>query len=345
MTLRTPLTDLTGCEYPIVQTAMGYVATPELVAASCDAGGLGFLAAATLTAEQADAAIARTKTLVGGRPFGVNFLSEQPGVETVVEAIIRHRVRVASYSRAPRADLIGRLKAAGVVCMPTIGAVRHAVRAAELGADIVVAQGAEGGGHTGSVPTSLLVPAVIEAVNVPVVAAGGFHDGRGLASALAMGAAGIAMGTRFLLTAESPVPLATKRRYLAAGLDDTVVTRKIDGLPHRVIRNRLVDELERASGARLLAIALRNARMYAGASGLRARDALKLVRQGGVLQTLMLANAPAMIQRAMVYGEPDDGALPSGQVAGVIDDLQNCAELVQRIVSGAEAASPVITVQ
>ncbi|HEU0167710.1 MAG TPA: nitronate monooxygenase [Chloroflexota bacterium] len=345
MNLRTPLTELTGCTYPIVQTAMGYVATPELVAASCNAGALGFLAAATLTPEQADEAIARTKQLVGGRPFGVNFLSEQPGVEEVVDAIIRHGVRVASYSRAPRADLIGRLKSAGVLCMPTVGAVRHAVRAVEFGADIIVAQGAEGGGHTGSIPTSLLLPAVIEAVNVPVVGAGGFHDGRGLAAALAMGAAGIAMGTRFLLTAESPVPLATKQRYLQAGLDDTVVTRKIDGLPHRVIRNTLVDQLDRASGPRLLAISLRNARTYARASGFQARDALKLMRSQGIVQSLMLANAPAMIQRAMVDGDPEHGALPSGQVAGVITDLPTCAELVQRIVSGAEAASPVITVQ
>ena len=165
---------------------------------------------------------------------------DAPGADRITDAILRHGVRAAGYNRAPDAKLIRRLKDGGVACVPTIGAVRHAQKAVQLGADAVIAQGGEGGGHTGSVPTSILVGRVVDAVHVPVVAAGGFKDGRGLVAALAYGAAGIAMGTRFLLTKESPVPEATAKRYLAASVDDVIVTREIDGLPQRVVLNELV---------------------------------------------------------------------------------------------------------
>src|SRR5204862_3863905 len=129
----------------------------------------------------------------------------------------------------------------GVVVIPSIGAKRHAEKVAEWGVDAVLVQGGEGGGHTGSVPTTLLLPQVVDAVDIPVIAAGGFFDGRGLVAALAYGAAGIAMGTRFLLTSDSPVPAAIKQIYLAKGVTDTVVTTQVDGHPHRVLRTPLVD--------------------------------------------------------------------------------------------------------
>ena len=340
-TLHTRLCDLLGIEAPIIQTAMGWVATPELVAATCNAGAIGFLAAATMRAGDAQSAIRRVRSLTD-RPFGVNFLMEQPDAAGVVDAIIQQGVRVASYSRSPDRGFVRRLKAAGVVCIPTVGAVRHAVKAVELGADAVIAQGGEGGGHTGSVPTTLLLPQVVAAVRVPVVAAGGFRDGRGLVAALAWGASGIAMGTRFLLTVESPVPEATKKRYLAASVDDTIVTRRIDGLPQRVIRNELVEELERSSGPRLLAVALRNAVAFRRLTGsslpqlLRSALALRRGRGLSVAQLLMAANAPVMVRAAVVDGRPDRGVMPSGQVTGLIDDVPTCADLVGRIV--AEAA-------
>ena len=195
--LKTRVCELLDASYPILQTGMGWVATPELTAAACDAGAFGFLAAATIPPEEVEAAILRVKALTE-RPFGVNFLMDAPGADVISEAIIRQGVKAAGYNRAPSAELIQRLKDAGVVCVPTCGAVKHAVKAAKLGADIVIVQGGEGGGHTGNTPTSLLVSACVDAVSVPVVAAGGFHDGRGLVAALAFGAEGIAMGTRFL---------------------------------------------------------------------------------------------------------------------------------------------------
>jgi len=241
--LHTPLCDLLGCRHPIVQTGMGWVATPELVAAVCNAGAFGFLAAATIPPERVGAEIERVKALTD-RPFGVNFLMDAPGADVITEAIVSHGVRAAGYNRSPDAKLITRLKGAGVVCVPTCGAARHAVKAEQLGADAIVVQGTEGGGHTGTVPTTLLVSQVADRVDAPVIAAGGFRDGRGLVAALAFGASGIAMGTRFLLTRESPVPEETVRRYLGAGVDDILVTRRVDGLPQRVVSNELVRELE-----------------------------------------------------------------------------------------------------
>ena len=234
--LRSVLCERLGVRFPIIQTAMGWIATPELVAASANAGAFGFLAAATLRADEVDAAIVRTQALTD-QPFGVNFLMEQPGAAQIVEAIIVRGVAAASYSRSPNPEFIRRFKQAGVLCVPTVGAARHAEKAVELGADIVIAQGGEGGGHTGSVPTSLLLPQVVDLVDVPVVAAGGFRDGRGLVAALAFGASGIAMGTRFLLTAESPVPQATAERYFSAGVNDIPITTQVDGMPQR--RSRL----------------------------------------------------------------------------------------------------------
>ena len=339
--LDTSICKALGCRYPILQTAMGWVATPELVAGTCNAGGFGFLAAATSRPEQAEADIRKVATLTE-QPFGVNFLMEQPGAEQIVDSIIRHGVRAASYSRSPRREFIDKFKAAGILCVPTVGAARHAEKAVQLGADIIVAQGGEGGGHTGIVPTSLLLPQVVAAVDAPVVAAGGFHSGQGLVAALAYGAAGIAMGTRFLLTAESPVPEATAQRYFAASVMDVPVTTQVDGMPQRVVRNELVQELESSSAPALLLRALRSALEYrklSGASlGQLLSSALALQKSDKLTrsQMLMAANAPILIKRAMVDGIPAEGVLPSGQVTGVIDDRPTCAQLIARIMDEAE---------
>ena len=340
--LHTALCDRLACRHPIVQTGMGWVATPELVAAVSNAGAFGFLAAATLRPEAVDAEIAKLKRLTS-QPFGVNFLMDAPGAETIVDAIVRHGVRAAGYNRSPRADLIKRLKQAGVVCMPTCGNARHAAKAEQLGADVIIVQGGEGGGHTGTVPTSLLVSSVVDRVSVPVVAAGGFHDGRGLVAALAYGAVGIAMGTRFLLTRESPVPKPTSDRYLAAEVDDVIVTRQIDGLPQRVVRNELVERLEASSAPALLVRALRSGLAYRRATGaslgelLRAATRLRSHEKLTRSQTIMAANAPMLARKAMSEGDPVHGYLPSGSVAGVIEDLPSCAELIARIMAQAES--------
>jgi NAD(P)H-dependent flavin oxidoreductase YrpB (nitropropane dioxygenase family) len=214
----------------------------------------------------------------------------------------------------------------------------------DWGVDALVVQGGEGGGHTGSVPTSLLLPQVVDAVagRVPVVAAGGYYDGRGLVAALAYGAAGIAMGTRFLLTAESPVPDAVKARYLQAPVTGTVVSTRVDGVPHRVLRTPLVDRLEAAGRLRALVRSAANARRFRRITGLSwadlAREGLGLRRTAGLdwSQLVMAANAPLLLRATMVDGDLDAGVMASGQVAGVIDDLPTVQELIDRIVEEAE---------
>jgi NAD(P)H-dependent flavin oxidoreductase YrpB (nitropropane dioxygenase family) len=339
--LQTRVCELLDVPYPILQTGMGWVATPELVAGACNAGAFGFLAAATLPPPEVEAAILRIKELTD-RPFGVNFLMDAPGADVIAAACIRQGVKAAGYNRAPSADLIQQLKEGGVVCVPTCGAVKHAAKAEQLGADIIIVQGGEGGGHTGTTPTSLLVSACADAVQVPIVAAGGFRDGRGLVAALALGAEGVAMGTRFLLTAESPVPTVTTDRYLSAGVDDVILSKALDGLPQRMVRNELVHQLEIGGPLMRLWLALKNAlamREVTGASisellrsGLAMRKHERLTRA----QMIMAANAPMLAKKAMNDGDPVHGYLPSGTVAGMIDDRPTCEELVRRIVEEAE---------
>jgi NAD(P)H-dependent flavin oxidoreductase YrpB (nitropropane dioxygenase family) len=240
----------------------------------------------------------------------VNLRADAPDAAERVKLIIAGRVPVASFAQAPKPELIAALKEAGVVTIASAGARRHAEKAAAWGIDAVIATGSEGGGHVGAVPTSLLTPQVAAAVDVPVIAAGGFFDGRGLVAALAWGAAGIAMGTRFLLTSDSPVPDAVKRLYLAAGLDGTVVTTRVDGVPHRVLRTRMVD------------------RLISGGT------------TGGLLRAVQYrrrpANTPVLLRAAMVDGRTDLGLMSSGQVAGLIEDLPSCGELIGAIMRDAE---------
>jgi NAD(P)H-dependent flavin oxidoreductase YrpB (nitropropane dioxygenase family) len=339
--LQTKICELLDIQYPIIQTGMGWVAKPELVAAVSNAGAIGFLAAATIPPDEVEAEIEKIKALTP-RSFGVNFLMDAPGADVISDAIIRQGVKAAGYNRAPSADLIQKLKDAGVVCVPTCGAVKHAVKAEALGADIIVVQGGEGGGHTGPVPTSLLVPGAVDAVSVPVVAAGGYFDGRGLVSALAYGASGIALGTRFLMSAESPVPDATQARYLNATVDTVRVTSQVDGMPQRVVTNELVQRLESSSVFTRLLFALRNGLAYRKMTGASLTDllrsALSMQRNERLTraQTLMAVNAPMLARTAMEDGDPVRGYLPSGTVAGILTDRPPCAELINRMVAEAE---------
>ena len=325
--LETPLTKLVGVRHPIVQTGMGWVAGPRLVSATANAGALGILASATMTVGQLRSAVREVKA--------------RTDAPERVRIIVDEGVRVASFALAPSRELIARLKDAGVVVIPSIGARRHAEKVAAWGADAVLVQGGEGGGHTGSVASTVLLPQVVDAVDIPVIAAGGFFDGRGLVAALAYGAAGIAMGTRFLLTSDSTVPDAVKARYLLASVADVTVTTKVDGLPHRMLRSELVDALERSGRAAALGRALRHAAAFRRDSGLSwaqmVRDgvAMKHGRELSWSQVLLAANTPMLLKASMVDGRTDLGVMASGQVAGLIDDLPSCAELVDRIMSEA----------
>jgi NAD(P)H-dependent flavin oxidoreductase YrpB (nitropropane dioxygenase family) len=338
--IQTRLTELTGIRYPIVQTGMGFVAGARLAAAASAAGGLGIIGSATMTMDALRTAVAAVKERTDA-PFGVNLRADAPDAAERIELMISAGIRVASFALAPRQDMIARLKDAGVIVMPSVGARRHAEKVAQWGADAVIVQGGEGGGHTGPIPTSLLLPQVVSAVDIPVVAAGGFFDGRGLVAALAYGAEGIAMGTRFLLTTDSPVADEVKQVYLGKTLTDTVVTTRVDGVPHRVLRTPLIDGLERSGRVTGLARAARNAAGFRKLSGLSWPQLLRqgqAMRRGTELtwgQVLMAANTPMLLKAAMVDGRPDLGVMAAGQVVGLIDDVPSCAELIERIMAEA----------
>jgi NAD(P)H-dependent flavin oxidoreductase YrpB (nitropropane dioxygenase family) len=258
--------------------------------------------------------------------------------------MIAEGVKVASFAQAPKPELIGRLRDAGLVVIPSIGAKRHAEKVIDWGVDAVLVQGGEGGGHTGPVATTLLLPQVVDAVagRVPVIAAGGFFDGRGLVAALAYGADGVAMGTRFLLTSDSRVPQAVKDFYLGKTVTDTIVSTQVDGVPHRVLRTELVDKLESGGRIRSLPGAVANAWRFRSMTGLGLRQmldeglAMKKAMDLSWSQMVMAANSAMLTKATLVDGRLDSGVMPTGQVVGVIDDLPTCQELIDRIV--AEAA-------
>jgi NAD(P)H-dependent flavin oxidoreductase YrpB (nitropropane dioxygenase family) len=340
--LHTRLCDLFGVQFPIVQTGMGWVAGPRLTQATSNAGGLGILAGATLTFDELEPAVRDIKERTD-KPFGVNLRADAPDIEDRADLLIKHGVRVASFASPPTERVVKQLKDAGLVVMPTVGARRHAEKVAALGVDAVIAQGAEGGGHTGVVPTTLLVPQVVDAVDIPVLAAGGFFDGRGLVAALAWGAAGIAMGTRFLLTQESRVPDDVKSVYLDTPVTGTVVTRAIDGAPQRVIRTKVIDRLEGAGRLVAFPRAAINALRFRKLTGTPLRD---LLREGLAMkrsqdltygQMMMAANAPMLTKATMVDGHLETGILPTGMGVGVIDELPTVAELLERIIQEADA--------
>ncbi len=338
--LRTPLTDLVGVRHPVVQTGMGWVSGPRLVSGTANAGGLGILASATMSFEELERAILEVKARTT-KPFGVNLRADAGDAPQRVDLLIKHGVRVASFALAPTKELIAKLKDHGIVVMPSVGAARHAEKVAGWGADAVMIQGGEGGGHTGPVPTTLLLPTVLDAVDIPVVAAGGFFDGRGLAAALSYGAAGIGMGTRFLLTQDSAVPDAVKQLYLGYDLTGTVVTAKVDGMPHRMLRTALVEEIEENSALKRLGPTLRRTLEFKRMSGLSwrdlARDGRQMQKSQGrsLAQMTLAANTPTMLKSGLVDGDTSAGVLASGQVVGVIDDLPTCEELIDRIVTRA----------
>jgi NAD(P)H-dependent flavin oxidoreductase YrpB (nitropropane dioxygenase family) len=259
--------------------------------------------------------------------------------------MIDEGVKVASFAQAPREELVSQLKAGGVIVIASIGAKRHAEKVIEWGVDAVIVQGGEGGGHTGSIATTLLLPQIVDVAQgrIVVIGAGGYFDGRGLVAALAYGADGIAMGTRFLLTSDSSVPDSVKAYYLSKGVADTVVSTQVDGVPHRVLRTELVDELESKRGKIWsLPRAALNAFRYQKLTGV---PYLTLLKEGLAMrkamdltwtQMMMAANTPMLLKASLVDGKVESGVIPSGQVVGLIDDLPTCKELIDRTIAEAE---------
>ena len=244
------------------------------------------------------------------KPFGVNFLPEGPQIEQLLEVVAEEEVRVVNYGIGNPQKVLEHAKAHGMIAMPTVGALRHAVKAEQDGADAVIVQGTEAGGHCSHVASMVLIPLVADKLKVPVIAAGGIGDARGLMAALALGAEGISMGTRFAITKESTVHPNFKRKLLESSEEDTVVTSHITGLRVRVVRNPLAEA-------------------FMGLD--EGKDRKKLLE------------LPGKMKRAVLEGDIERGSIGAGQICGMINDEPTCQELIERIVTGAEKVLERIT--
>jgi nitronate monooxygenase len=311
--MKTRATELLGARLPIVQSGMRWVARAELVAAVSNAGAFGVLSAHTQPdAESLRREIARTRLLTD-HPFGVNLtlLAANAGldVDGYVRVVVEEGVRVVETAGGSPAKYLDRLKAGGVVVMHKATSVKHALKAQSLGVDAVIIDGFECAGHPGQddVPGLVLIPAAARALRIPVLAAGGIADARGFVAALALGAEGVCMGTRFLLTRESPLHPALKQRLVAAKETDTALVGRRFGDSIRVLRNDLVD------------------------------GALALESHAGTTHHDLLPLIGATRWMAAMENGSDDAAFPVGQCVGLVDDLPTCAELVERIATDARA--------
>jgi enoyl-[acyl-carrier protein] reductase II len=297
------MTETFGVSRPVMNAGMGHVAVPELVAAVSEAGGLGILGSSTSTpAEVGDAVRAvRRRT---ARPFGANVTLAFPNALDIATVLLEARIDVLWLSMGVSAELVDAVHERGGRAMYSIATRRHARRAAADGVDAIVATGHEAAAHGSAVTSVVLVPLVAREVDVPIIASGGFADGAGLAAALALGAAGVSMGTRFALSAESPVHAATRQALLDADEAGTVVSDRVDGIPSRFLATAATATLE--AGAAL-------------------PEPVGVAHRGGDTAA------------ALLEGELSRGVVASGQVVGAIDRVESCREIVERTVADAEA--------
>jgi enoyl-[acyl-carrier protein] reductase II len=326
-TLRTPLCDILGIEIPIVQAGMGYVARGELAAAVSEAGGLGVIGAASLDAKGLRDEIRKVRDLTD-RPFGVDILfatvgrpasdgataAFTRGVQEQIDVVFEERVPVLASGLGDPAPVVPTAHEAGMKVMALVGNTRNAIRVAAGGVDVVVAQGYDGGGHTGRVGTLALVPQVIDAIDTPVAAAGGIADGRGIAAALALGACGVWIGTRFVATREAYAHDAYKNRIVDIDDEGTIRTRCFSGKPCRVIKNDTTQAWE----ARELQDTI-----------------LPFPRQLGVINE-WLGEDPYLAARRQ--GKTDVGAMAAGQSSGLVHDVPSAGDIVRRLVEETDAA-------
>ena len=332
------LTELFGIDHPIVLSGMSWISTPELVAAVANAGGLGILATGVLDADQSRAAIRETRTLTD-RPFAANVTLYFPGNRANAKVLIEEQVPVINYSLGKGDWITEAVHAYGGKVVATVTTIKHALAAERDGADALIVTGHEAAGHGGEVTSLVLVPTIADAVGIPVIAAGGFADGRGLAAALALGAEGVAMGTRFMNTVESPVHDGAKAESVQRSIADTVYTNRVDGLPGRYVK---------APGSRRIM----NMRLNPLSALLRSREIAKLLglpwfklATGIVLsgyrrsvQMARMAIGFDAFKKGCTEGDIERGVLPLGQCTGLMTDTPTVAEVISRTVAEAEAA-------
>jgi enoyl-[acyl-carrier protein] reductase II len=336
--MNTRITRLFAIDHPIVLSGMSWISTPELVAAVAEAGGLGILATGVLDSDQTREAVHQTRKLTQ-RPFAANVTLYFPGNRANAEVLIDEKVPVVNYSLGKGDWIADAVHAYGGKVVATVTTIKHAHAAERDGADALIVTGHEAAGHGGQVTSLVLVPTIADAVSIPVIAAGGFADGRGLAAALALGAEGISMGTRFMNTVESPVHEGAKQESVARSIADTVYTDRVDGLPARYVDS---PGSRRIMKMRLNPVsALMRSREIAKLLGL---PWLKLA--GGIVlsgyrrsvQMARMAIGFDAFKKGCTDGDIERGVLPLGQCTGLIDDTPTVAEVISRTVAEAEEA-------
>ena len=336
--MKTRITGLFAIDHPIVLSGMSWISTPELVAAVADAGGLGILATGVLDAEQTRAAVQKTRSLTQ-RPFAANVTLYFPGNRANAEILIDEKVPVINYSLGKGDWIADAVHAYGGKVIATVTTIKHALAAERDGADALIVTGHEAAGHGGEVTSLVLVPTIVDAVSIPVIAAGGFADGRGLAAALALGADGVAMGTRFMNTEESPVHDDAKKVSVAKSIAETIYTNRVDGLPGRYVK---APGSRRIIKMRLNPLsALMRSREIASLLGLpwfKLATGIVLSGYSRSVQMARMAIGFDAFKKGCTDGDVERGVLPLGQCTGLMNDTPSVAEVIGRTVSEAETA-------
>lgn len=302
--IKTRVCELIGIEYPIFQGGMAWVSTGELAAAVSESGGLGIIGSGQAPADWLRQEIHKVKAITQ-KPFGVNVMLMSPFVEEVMQVILEERVPVITTGAGNPGKYVPMLKEVGTKVIPVVASVALAKRLEKAGVDALIAEGMESGGHIGEIGTLPLVPQVVDAVNIPVIAAGGIADGRGLVAALALGAEGVQMGTRFMCAEECTIAQAVKDKILKAKDRSTVVTGRSTGHPVRCLENPFTREMDQHER-----------------DGMSAAELEKL----GV----------GKLRLAMVEGDVENGSIMAGQVAGAVRRLEPAARIIQDIMQSAE---------
>ena len=304
MALRTRLTELLGIEIPIIQGGMAWTATAELAAAVSNAGGFGVIGAGQMPTDVLRTEIRNAKTLTE-KPFGVNLMLLTPHIDEIVGMVIEEGVHAVTTGAGNPSKYMAALKAAGIKVLPIAPSVALAKRMESIGADAIIGEGMEAGGHIGDLTTMVLVPQLVDAVSIPVVAAGGIADGRGMAAAFALGAEGVQVGTRFMCAEECTIHPDVKAQVIKAKDRDTVVTGRSTGHPVRVLRNKLSKQIE----------------------------ALDKENKTEEIEAL----GSGKLALAMRTGDVQMGSLMAGQIAAMVCEIQPAAEIVAEMMSEAES--------
>lgn len=302
--MKTKITELLGIQHPIIQGGMAWVAEYHLAAAVSNAGGLGIIGAASAPAQVVRTQIQEAKKLTD-KPFGVNVMLMNPNAPEVAQVVVEEGVPVVTTGAGNPAKFLPMWKEAGVKVIPVVASVAMARMMERAGAGAVVAEGMESGGHIGEQSTMALVPQVVDAVQIPVIAAGGIADARGLAAAFMLGAQAVQMGTRFVTAKESIVHANYKERIIKAKDIDSEVTGRSTGHPIRVLRNQM------------------------------SRDYLKMEQAGASLEELETLTLGSL-RKAVMDGDVKGGSLMAGQIAGLVRQENTCEEIMEEMINGAE---------